>query len=81
LTALRLIEAALSRSVVATTYYIVLAGQEQTVLAATTYLSDFFFKIFKSFYFGGQQKASLSVDLLTELAEFVATPAVYLIPL
>ena len=69
----------MSRCVVAATYYIVLAGQKQTVLSATTDLSDFFFEIFKSFYFCGQQEASLSVDVLTELAKFVAAPAVDLI--
>jgi hypothetical protein len=53
LTALSLIKAALSRCVVTATDYVVIAGQKQTVLAATTYIGYFFFKIFKSLYFGG----------------------------
>lgn len=74
-----LVEAALARCVVAATYDIVLAGQEQAVLCATTDLGDFFLDLLKRFYFGGQQEASLGVDVLAELAEFVAAPAVDLI--
>jgi len=54
LAALRRIKPALSRSIVAATYDVIFTGKEQTVLATTTYIRDFFLEILKGLYFGGQ---------------------------